>query len=145
MLMDQASQEVVRCTFVAEDISRKLLISMFKLVQERLSNGEQSLRTLNKTNTQLEIIDVSNEDIKGIKRGLKKHGVNFAVVKESQENNYSLYFQAKDVAQIKKAIEVHMQSAIKNLEQEPLEKKLSNITIEKKSPNKTKQREELTL
>lgn len=143
--MDQASQEVVRCTFVAEDISRKLLISMFKLVQERLSNGEQSLRTLNKTNTQLEIIDVSNEDIKGIKRGLKKHGVNFAVVKESQENNYSLYFQAKDVAQIKKAIEVHMQSAIKNLEQEPLEKKLSNITIEKKSPNKTKQREELTL
>lgn len=143
--MDQASQEVVRCTFVAEDISRKLLISMLKLVQERLSNGEQSLRTLNKKNTQLEVIDVSNEDIKGIKRGLKKHGVNFAVVKESQENNYSLYFQAKDVAQIKKAIEVHMQSAIKNLEQEPLEKKLSNITIEKKSPNKTKQREELTL
>lgn len=145
MLMDQASQEVVRCTFVAEDISRKLLISMLKLVQEKLSNGEQSLRTLNKKNTQLEVIDVSNEDIKGIKRGLKKHGVNFAVVKESQENNYSLYFQAKDVAQIKKAIEVHMQSAIKNLEQEPLEKKLSNITIEKKSPNKTKQREELIL
>ncbi|EFF64555.1 conserved hypothetical protein [Turicibacter sanguinis PC909] len=145
MLMDQASQEVVRCTFVAEDISRKLLISMLKLVQEKLSNGEQSLRTLNKKNTQLEVIDVSNEDIKGIKRGLKKHGVNFAVVKESQENNYSIYFQAKDVAQIKKAIEVHMQSAIKNLEQEPLEKKLSNITIEKKSPNKTKQREELTL
>ncbi|WP_237701256.1 PcfB family protein [Turicibacter sanguinis] len=143
--MDQASQEVVRCTFVAEDISRKLLISMLKLVQEKLSNGEQSLRTLNKKNTQLEVIDVSNEDIKGIKRGLKKHGVNFAVVKESQENNYSIYFQAKDVAQIKKAIEVHMQSAIKNLEQEPLEKKLSNITIEKKSPNKTKQREELTL
>ena len=76
---------------------------------------------------------------------MKKHGVNFAVVKESQENNYSLYFQAKDVAQIKKAIEVHLQSAIKNLEQEPLEKKLSNITIEKKSPNKTKQREELIL
>ncbi len=145
MLMDQASQEVVRCTFVAEDISRKLLISMLKLVQEKLSNGEQSLRTLNKKNTQLEVIDVSNEDIKGIKRGLKKHGVNFAVVKESQENNYSLYFQAKDVAQIKKAIEVHLQSAIKNLEQEPLEKKLSNITIEKKSPNKTKQREELIL
>lgn len=145
MLMDQASQEVVRCTFVAEDISRKLLISMLKLVQEKLSNGEQSLRTLNKKNTQLEVIDVSNEDIKGIKRGLKKHGVNFAVVKESQENNYSIYFQAKDVAQIKKAIKVHMQSAIKNLEQEPLEKKLSNITIEKKSPNKTKQREELTL
>lgn len=143
--MDQASQEVVRCTFVAEDISRKLLISMPKLVQEKLSNGEQSLRTLNKKNTQLEVIDVSNEDIKGIKRGLKKHGVNFAVVKESQENNYSLYFQAKDVAQIKKAIEVHLQSAIKNLEQEPLEKKLSNITIEKKSPNKTKQREELIL
>ncbi len=143
--MDQASQEVVRCTFVAEDISRKLLISMLKLVQEKLSNGEQSLRTLNKKNTQLEVIDVSNEDIKGIKRGLKKHGVNFAVVKESQENNYSIYFQAKDVAQIKKAIKVHMQSAIKNLEQEPLEKKLSNITIEKKSPNKTKQREELTL
>lgn len=143
--MDQASQEVVRCTFVAEDISRKLLISMLKLVQEKLSNGEQSLRTLNKKNTQLEVIDVSNEDIKGIKRGLKKHGVNFAVVKESQENNYSLYFQAKDVAQIKKAIEVHLQSAIKNLEQEPLEKKLSNITIEKKSPNKTKQREELIL
>lgn len=143
--MDQASQEVVRCTFVAEDISRNLLISMLKLVQEKLSNGEQSLRTLNKKNTQLEVIDVSNEDIKGIKRGLKKHGVNFAVVKESQENNYSLYFQAKDVAQIKKAIEVHMQSAIKNLEQEPLEKKLSNITIEKKSPNKTKQREELIL
>lgn len=71
--------------------------------------------------------------------------MNFAVVKESQENNYSLYFQAKDVAQIKKAIEVHLQSAIKNLEQEPLEKKLSNITIEKKSPNKTKQREELIL
>ena len=145
MLMDQASQEVVRCTFVAEDISRKLLISMLKLVQEKLSNGEQSLRTLNKKNTQLEVIDVSNEDIKGIKRGLKKHGVNFAVVKESQENNYSLYFQAKDVAQIKKAIEVHLQSAIKNLEQEPLEKKLSNITIEKKSPNKTKQREVLIL
>lgn len=143
--MDQASQEVVRCTFVAEDISRKLLISMLKLVQEKLSNGEQSLRRLNKKNTQLEVIDVSNEDIKGIKRGLKKHGVNFAVVKESQENNYSLYFQAKDVAQIKKAIEVHLQSAIKNLEQEPLEKKLSNITIEKKSPNKTKQREELIL
>ena len=143
--MDQASQEVVRCTFVAEDISRKLLISMLKLVQEKLSNGEQSLRTLNKKNTQLEVIDVSNDDIKGIKRGLKKHGVNFAVVKESQENNYSLYFQAKDVAQIKKAIEVHLQSAIKNLEQEPLEKKLSNITIEKKSPNKTKQREELIL
>ena len=143
--MDQASQEVVRCTFVAEDISRKLLISMLKLVQEKLSNGEQSLRTLNKKNTQLEVIDVSNEDIKGIKRGLKKHGVNFAVVKESQENNYSLYFQAKDVAQIKKAIEVHLQSAIKKLEQEPLEKKLSNITIEKKSPNKTKQREELIL
>ena len=89
--MDQASQEVVRCTFVAEDISRKLLISMLKLVQEKLSNGEQSLRTLNKKNTQLEVIDVSNEDIKGIKRGLKKHGVNFAVVKESQENNYSLF------------------------------------------------------
>ena len=34
---------------------------------------------------------------------------------------------------------------IKNLEQEPLEKKLYNITIEKKSPNKTKQREELIL
>lgn len=129
--MDQASQEVVRCTFVAEDISRKLLISMLKLVQEKLSNGEQSLRTLNKKNTQLEVIDVSNEDIKGIKRGLKKHGVNFAVVKESQENNYSIYFQAKDVAQIKKAIEVHMQSAIKNLEQEPLEKNYLTLQLKR--------------
>lgn len=143
--MDQASQEVVRCTFVAEDISRKLLISMLKMVQEKLSNGEQTLRTLNKKNTQLEVIEVSNDDIKGIKRGLKKNGVNFAVIKESQMNNYSLYFQAKDVAQIRKAIEIHMQSAIKNLEKEPVEKKLSNTTIEKKSPNKTKKREELTL
>lgn len=143
--MDQASQEVVRCTFVAEDISRKLLISMLKMVQEKLSNGEQTLRTLNKKNTQLEVIEVSNDDIKVIKRGLKKNGVNFAVIKESQTNNYSLYFQAKDVAQIRKAIEIHMQSAIKNLEKEPVEKKLSNTTIEKKSPNKTKKREELTL
>lgn len=52
---------------------------------------------------QLENIDIKNSDFKELKKELNKYGVRFSVMKDKENNNYSVFFQSKDTVVMDKA------------------------------------------
>lgn len=141
MLVDEVTGKVLRCACDFNDLTGKALLTILKKVSESLNSGEQSLKSLNKKDLTLDFIEVSNQDIKGLQRQLKKLGIDFSVVKSPNENNqHYVYFKAKDVNQIQYALETHVNKAMKQLEKGSLKEQLQERKPQK-SKTKMKQQE----
>ncbi|MCI5997040.1 MAG: PcfB family protein [Parvimonas sp.] len=64
---------------------------------KNLESGEVKLKDLVKTNSKLEKIEISDKDLKYIKKELKKDGVSFSIYFDKDTKKNYIYFQAKDI------------------------------------------------
>lgn len=67
--------------------------------------GEQSLQELSAKNVPLDKVPVSNVDIRNVREILSNYGVDFAVVKNRDTQDFTLFFKGTDTVAITAAFE----------------------------------------
>lgn len=127
MINDEMSGKVITMAINVGKLEMREIIKMFeemqtKSVKEKIPLGkfiEKSFRNNGKplkemvSKGQLENVNVSDKDIKELKKNLNKYGVQFSVMKDRKEGGYTLFFQSKDVAVMEKALNNVMEKALK--------------------------------
>jgi hypothetical protein len=93
----------------------KNIKKLLDLLIKKLDNRKMSLEQHLKDNSsevklkdmvkkgQLEELNVKDGELKELKKELNKHGVKFSVMKDKETGNYTVFFQAKDLAVMEKA------------------------------------------
>jgi len=119
---------------IAQDV-KKFLDVLIK----KLDNGKMSLEQHLKDNSsevklkdmvkkgQLEELSVKDGELKELKKELNKHGVKFSVMKDKETGNYTVFFQAKDLAVMEKAF----RNTLSTVEKKEKQKESIKKTIDK--------------
>lgn len=106
--MSDLDQEVVRIAWKGTEITAKIIQALMKEAIERKSypvHGEQSIQQLNEQNKQLENVDITKKDLKILRSQLKRHGVDFSILKDPATKEFSVYFKSQDVSRVYKGLE----------------------------------------
>ena len=114
MINEEVSDKTLNLEIKAAKITAKLIIQQIKkLLKEAeqfggmekfvgLKGNEVKLKDLVKKG-QLEEIAIGETELKSLKKELNRYGVKFSVMKDKKTDQYSLFFQAKDVKIMDKA------------------------------------------
>lgn len=104
--------KAVNITYKGATITAKVISELIaKYLQgiEKQTYGKQNLKKLNRKGKALDSIPVINEDLKGLKKELKKYGVDYSVRKSlSEKDTYDVYFKGSDITQIQTALKNYM-------------------------------------
>lgn len=114
MINEEVSDKTLNLEIKAAKITAKLIIQQIKkLLKEAKKFGGMEKFVGEKGNEvklkdlvqkgQLEEIAIGEEELKSLKKELNKYGVKFSVMKDKKTEQYSLFFQAKDVKIMDKA------------------------------------------
>lgn len=108
MIEDQLIHvETTTARLSAEALAKLLSVSAHALAEHHYSTktGAQSLSQLNRQGRPLNSIEVDSEALKDIKQQMKAYSVDFAVTKDKDTGNYSLWFKGQDIERIQMALE----------------------------------------
>jgi hypothetical protein len=117
----------------------KNIKKLLDLLIKKLDNGKISLEQHLKDNSsevklkdmvkkgQLEELSVKDGELKELKKELNKHGVKFSVMKDKETGNYTVFFQAKDLAVMEKAF----RNSLSTVEKKEKQKESIKKTIDK--------------
>ena len=112
-------QKAVKITYKGVTITAKVMGDLIKHFLANVGNekfGKQSIKKLNKKGKALDSIPISNADIKGLQRELKKFGVDYSVMKSTEQKTYDIYFKGTDIQQIQTGLKNYM---TKSLQKKP--------------------------
>ena len=114
MINEEVSDKTLNLEIKAAKITAKLIIQQIKkLLKEAekfggmeefvgLKGNEVKLKDLVKKG-QLEEIAIGEAELKSLKKELNGYGIKFSVMKDKKADQYSLFFQSKDVKIMDKA------------------------------------------
>ena len=112
MLGEEVQSKAVNITYRGSTISAKVicdLINNYLQGTEKQTYGEQSLKKLNRKGNALDSIPITNEDLRGLKKELRKYGVDYSVRKSlAEKKTYDVYFKGSDITQIQAALKNYM-------------------------------------
>ena len=83
----------------------KGLIEQFLANRKKITHGEQSLKKLNLQGKKLESIELTGEDMQAFKRELNKYAVDFSIKKDTETQNYTVFFKGQDVDRVYKGLQ----------------------------------------
>ena len=83
----------------------KGLIEKILANREKITHGEQSLKKLNLQGKKLESIELTGEDMQAFKRELNKYAVDFSIKKDTETQNYTVFFKGQDVDRVYKGLQ----------------------------------------
>lgn len=114
------NMEIQATKYIAREVYKllnKLLATLNKNKQSlethiKNSSSEVKLKDMVKKG-QLEEIEVTDIDLKNLKKELNRHGVKFSVMKDKASGKHSVFFQAKDLVVMEKAFKNAVQKANK--------------------------------
>jgi hypothetical protein len=109
-LQDQAVGVVWKTTEVTA-ATLKDMIQILLDNRHKIRHGEQSIKNLN-LHGKLESMELADKDIKIFRHELRRHGVDFSIVK-THSDNLSVYFKAADVDRVYAGLRKCMQNAVK--------------------------------
>jgi len=109
-LAADVDEQAVKVTIKATEITAQVLKDVIsRLLNRNYSDqGEQKLSKLNEQDKKLESIDISSEDLRGIRKELNRHAVDFSVMKDKTAGKYTVYFKAKDVDRVYAGLQKYM-------------------------------------
>lgn len=108
MIEDQLIHvEATTARLSAEALAKLLSVSAHALAERHYSTktGAQSLSQLNRQGRALNSVEVDSAALKDIKRQMKAYAVDFAVTKDKDTGNLSLWFKGQDIERIQMALE----------------------------------------
>lgn len=83
----------------------KGLIEQILANRGKITHGEQSLKKLNLQGKKLESIELTGEDMQAFKRELNKYAVDFSIKKDTETQNYTVFFKGQDVDRVYKGLQ----------------------------------------
>lgn len=83
----------------------KGLIEQILANRKKITHGEQSLKKLNLQGKKLESIELTGEDMQAFKRELNKNAVDFSIKKDTETQNYTVFFKGQDVDRVYKGLQ----------------------------------------
>ena len=83
----------------------KGLIEQILANRKKITHGEQSLKKLNLQGKKLESIELTGEDMQAFKRELNKYAVDFSIKKDTETQNYTVFFKGQDVDRVYKGLQ----------------------------------------
>lgn len=125
MVGEELSRRTFAFSFNAGKLSLKFMADVLRYLHQQNEKerfGEQSIQRLNMKDQTITNIPISEADIKGIRRELKRFGVDFSLMKD--EGKYTVHFIARDSSQIEKAIENYMAKKFRESEKPTLKDRL---------------------
>ena len=139
MLGDTLSRKSLAYTFKATNITYVVVLKAIdRLLQGKTKEktGQQSVKDLRKKGS-LEVVDISEQNLKNLKRYLKKFGMDYSILKnKTKDNQYTLFFRTYDSEILNKVMSDYLQKQYK--EKKSIKEKI-NI-IRQKSINKTREK-----
>jgi len=118
LLSDEVQSKAVKITYQGVEITSKVISNLIKnylQASAKQAYGKQSLKKLNRKGNALDSIPVTNADLKGLQRELRKYGVDYSARKSnSAKDTYDVYFKGTDITQIQTALKNY---AAKSLQQ----------------------------
>jgi len=120
LLGDEVQSKAVNITYRGATISARVvceLINNYLQSTEKKAFGKQSLKKLNRQGKALDSIPITNQDLKGLKKELKKYGVDYSVRKSlAEKSTYDVYFKGSDIIQIQTALKNYMAKSFQQRE-----------------------------
>ena len=128
-------------------IIKKLLAELNKkdkpgqLDTEKEKHGRTTLKKLSQKNDGLTSVELSNPDLRMLNKIMKKHGVDFAAVKDGK-GKYTLFFKGKDKDAITHALKDYAKKLIKLGKSNPsIRPTLNSARVEAQTRSKNKSKE----
>lgn len=137
MINDEINRKVIQILINSNKEAIKLILKYMIMIANNTESlvtkkNEKPLGELIKKG-QLENIDIEKGEFKELKKVLNKYGVNFSVMKDKENNNYSVFFESKNTAVMEKAFK----KAVRKFEKKE-ERKESTIKKIKEFKEKSK-------
>ena len=113
--MPDLGEQAVQIMLRASTITLSVLLQAAQAAAQRhkgIQHGEQKIEKLNMQGKQLENVTLMDEDIKSFRKELKKYGVDFAVVKDKQTGEHSVFFKGQDIERVYMSLEKVLNTAI---------------------------------
>ena len=158
MINEEVSDKTLNLEIKAAKITAKLIVQQIKkLLREAKKSGGMEKFVSEKGNEvklkdlvqkgQLEEITIKETELKRLKKELNKYGVKFSVMKDKKTEQYSLFFQAKDVKIMDKAFKKVLEDLEKKTERkesihknlEKFKELVKNTIFKDKVKNKQKE------
>ena len=127
MINEEIARKTMNMEVRAAKVTGKLLLDLLKKLMkeaeklgglEKLVNAngnEAKLKDMVKKG-QLEEIPVEEAELKELKKELNRYGVKFSVMKDKETGKYSVFFQAKDMKVMNKALKHALSESEKKTE-----------------------------
>lgn len=115
--------------------NKERVMEQLRREQEKAAGrGEQTLERLSSKNVPLDGIPVSNVDIRQVQEALRAYGVDFAVIKNRNTQDFNLYFKSTDSKVILDALEqvVKDLDVDKDLLSDKTEQNIEPLDLQKK-------------
>lgn len=120
------SEKALQIDFKATKITARLVMNLAKkaLHQNGTKSGRQTVKQLQRKGSSVENVPVSAEDLRQLRRELRRYGVDYSIVKDRNTGVYSLFFKAQDASMIRTALEKCLGSA--TIGRKPMREVLAN-------------------
>lgn len=135
MLGDEVQSTAVKITYKGVEVTAKVISDLIKSYLQRTEKqtyGKQSLKKLNRKGKALDSIPVTNRDLKGLQKELRKHGVDYSVRKSILERDtFEVYFKGTDIPQIQTALKNHTAKRLRQERESPTIKERMAAAVQK--------------
>ena len=140
-------EQAVRVSVKTAEISFRVIKNLIETLlanRERTQHGEQKLSKLNLQNRQLESVEITDSDLKALRRELNKYSVDFSIFKEKNSENHTVYFKGQDVERVYQGLSNCIKDFDKEKMRKPVKEKLKEAEQRsaKREAEHPKQKEE---
>ena len=145
LLSDDVQLKAVKMTYNGVEITSKVISNLIKnylQASAKQAYGKQSLKKLNRKGNALDSIPVTNADLKGLQRELRKYGVDYSARKNnSEKDTYDVYFKGTDITQIQTALKNYAAKSLQQRESPTIKERMVVAIQKAKERNVSRQQE----
>lgn len=115
--LEQLEQDYIRVAMRVSGITTKVLAIgcawVLKKLNDREPTGIVSMRKLMKKGDRLATAEVNNPDFKTLATLMKRYNIGVSLIRHEGTNDYTVFFKAKNDAQLETAINEYLRKTIK--------------------------------
>ena len=151
-MQEEIEEKTVRLAITGSRLTVNGIISAVRLYMRHRANkkldsidthiqGKQSIDELIKQNQGVTSMEIGDKGIKTFERIAKKYGVDFAIMKDKNQNPpvYTAFFKARDTDALESVMNEYAQKMVKREQRPSVKEKLKRLVEKVKSqPKKTR-------
>lgn len=128
LLADEVQAKAIMFTYKGAAITARIiqeLIFRYSKRPEAQTYGKQSIGKLNRKNRPLESIPLAGEDLSGMRRELRRYGVDYAVIaRKPDPDTYDIYFKGADISQIQTALRTYARISLQRAQRPTIRERM---------------------